>query len=240
VTEVIQAKEIKPRLEILLAEADVVNADLASRLRQISRWLKDTKPGSLTKKRELMFFLRELIEDVEIWLALEELEPVDKQSALSELTPTERYWFTFLFPTWLTQYDPNFDIWKKKLMAGEFEATDRPFLNLLSEQIQKSLGSVLLRYICDLSMATDLIISSSDSKLLCVQLTISDDRLTSDKKEDWLNTVQRWRIQRALFLSYNPRRKTGSQLDVITEVGNYLLEECDSLPDSCYIEYSLS
>jgi len=102
VTEVIPAKEIKPRLEILIAEADVVNPNLANRLRQISRWLKDTKPGSLTKKRELMFFLRELIEDVEIWLALEEVEPLDKQLALSELTPTERYWFTFLFPTWLT------------------------------------------------------------------------------------------------------------------------------------------
>ncbi len=125
-------------------------------------------------------------------------------------------------------------------MAGKFEATDRPVLNLLSNQIKNSLGSVLLRYICDLSMATDLMLSSSDGKLLCVQLTTSDDRLTVDKKEDWLKTVQRWRIQRALFLSYNPRRNTGSQLDVIIAVGNYLLEKCESLPDSCYIEYGLS
>lgn len=239
-TEVIQAKEIKPKLEILIAEADAVNVNLATRLRQISRWVKDTKPGSLTKKRELMFLLRELIEDVEIWLALEELEPLDKQEALKELTTTERYWFTFLFPAWFTKYDPNFDTWKKKLMAGKFEAQDSPFLNLLSNQIRKSLGSVLLRYICDLSMATDLIISSSDSKPLCVQLTTGDDRLTADKKKDWLNTVQRWRIQRALFLSYNPKSKTGSKLDVITKVRNYLLRECDSLPDSCYIERSLS
>lgn len=172
-------------------------------------------------------------------MALEELEPLDKQEALKELTTTERYWFTFLFSAWFTQYDPNFDTWKKKLMAGEFEAQDRLFLNLLSDQIKKSLGSVLLRYICDLSMATDLLISSN-SKPLCVQLTTSNDRLTADKKEDWLNTVQRWRIQRALFLSYNPIRKTGSQLDVITEVRNHLLRECDFLPDSCYIERSLS
>ena len=101
--EKLQAKDIKSRLDSLIAEADTVNIALASRLRQIKSWIKNTKPGSLSKKRELIFFLRELIEDVEILLALQELDPINFEVALKELTPTERYWFTDLFPKWFKQ-----------------------------------------------------------------------------------------------------------------------------------------
>jgi len=49
-TEVIQVKDINPKLESLIAKVDVVNANLKKRLRQISRWSK-TQNLPLTEKR---------------------------------------------------------------------------------------------------------------------------------------------------------------------------------------------
>jgi hypothetical protein len=72
--EKLQAKDIKPRLDALIREAQTVNTALASRLRQIRTWVKNTKPGSLMKKKELLSFLIQLIEDVEFWLDLSQLE----------------------------------------------------------------------------------------------------------------------------------------------------------------------
>ncbi len=200
----LQAKDIKPKLDSLIAEAEIVNSDLAVRLRQIKTWIKDTKPGSLTNKRELMFFLRELIEDVEIWLALSELDPTYYQLALKQLTPTERYWFTDLFPKWFGRPDSKLLIWKGKLKARNYKDKDRETLNILSDKVKKHEGSVVLRYICDYSMATDLIVSGILEKILCVQLTISNESLLDEKKDKWKDTMEYWVIERALFLSYNP------------------------------------
>ncbi|MGL4883123.1 MAG: hypothetical protein ACRC8K_19000 [Waterburya sp.] len=237
--ERLQAKDIKPRLNSLIAEAETVNQSLASRLRQISRWVKDTKPGSLMKKKELLFFLIELIEDVEFWLDLSQLESEEYKLLINELNPTDRYWYTTLFPQWFEQYDPKFTTWKQKLMAGEFQAKDSQFLNLLSDNLKKRGGSVLWRYICDLSMATDLIVSSMGDKPLCVQLTVTNDSLLDTKKTNWKTTVQQWKIARAYFLSYNPVTRTGNELEIINRLCNYILDKAQILPDNCYIEDSI-
>ena len=234
--EKLQAKDIKSRLDSLIAEADTVNIALASRLRQIKSWVKNTKPGSLSKKRELIFFLRELIEDVEILLALQELDPINFEVALKELTPTERYWFTDLFPKWFKQFDPKLSIWKKELMAGNFESKDRRILNILSDLVKKRGGSISLRYIFDFSMATDLIVSGILEKPLSVQLTITNEYLLDDKKSKWKDTLKYWNIKRGIFISYNPVSKTGSELDVIQRLSAYILDKANTLPNTCYIE----
>ncbi len=235
----LQAKDIKPRLNSLIVEAEKVNVALASRLRQIRSWVKNTKPGSLMKKKELLFFLIELIEDVEFWLDLAQLETEELELFINELNPTDRYWYTTLFPRWFGQYDPKFSTWKKKLMAGEFQAKDSQFLKQLSDNIKQRGGSVLLRYISDLSMATDLIVSGMGDKPLCVQLTVTNDSLLDTKKTNWKNTVQQWKIKRAFFLSYNPVSSTGSELEIIDRLCNYILDKAQTLPDNCYIEDSI-
>ncbi len=201
--EKLQAKQIKPKLDDLIAEAQTVNDDLAHRLKIIRSWIKTTRPGALTKKSELMFFLRELIEDVETWLALAELQESDRALALSLLTPTERYWLTDLFPKWFARADSKLSTWKKELMAGNFESKDRRVLNILSNIVSRGGGSVSLRYIGDFSMATDLIVSGSLEKPLCVQLTITNEYLLPTKKSKWKDTLKYWDIQRAIFISYN-------------------------------------
>lgn len=234
--EKLQAKEIKQRLDNLITEAETVNNDLASRLKLIRSWIKKIKPGALTKKSELMFFLRQLIEDVDQWLALAELKDSDRALALSTLTPSERYWLTDLFPKWFSKADPKLSIWKQELMAGSFESKDGRVLNILSDIVKKRGGSVVLRYIADFSMATDLIANGVLEKPLSVQLTITNEYLLDDKKRKWKDTLKYWNIERAIFISYNPGNKRGSELDVIHRLSSYLLESTNNLPNSCYIE----
>ena len=237
--EKLQAKDIKPRLNSLIAEAETVSNALVLRLRQIRSWVKNTKPGSLMKKKELLFFLIELIEDVEFWLDLSQLETDEFELFINELNPTDRYWYTTLFPLWFEQHDSKFSTWKKKLMAGEFQAKDSQFLKLLSDNIKKRGGSVLLRYICDLSMATDLIVSGMGDKPLCVQLTVTNVSLLETIKSYWKTTVQQWKIERAYFLSYNPVSRTTRELEIISRLCNYILDKAQTLPDNCYIEDSI-
>ena len=237
--EKLQAKDINPRLNDLILEAENVSTALASRLRQIRSWVKNTKPGSLMKKKELLFFLRELIDDVEFWLELVQLETEEYEEFIEELNPSDRYWYTKLFPQWFGQYDPKFSTWKKKLMAGEFEAKDSQLLKQVSDNIKQRGGSVLLRYISDLSMATDLIVSGQGDRPLCVQLTVTNDSLLDTKKANWKATVQQWKIERALFLSYNPVSRTRSEQETIDRLCNYILDKVLTLPDRCYIEDSI-
>ena len=239
-TEKLQAKDIKPRLNSLIAQAESVNTDLSSRLRQIRSWVKNTKPGSLMKKKELLFFLRELIDDVEFWLLLVQLETEELELFINELNPTDRYWYTTLFPRWFAQYDPKFSTWKKKLMAGEFHFKDGQLLKQVSDNVKSSGGSVLLRYISDLSMATDLIVSGKGDKPLCVQLTVTNDSLLDTKKANWKTTVQEWNIERAFFLSYNPVSRTRSEGETIDRLCNYILDKAQTLPDNCYIVDSIN
>ena len=124
-----QAQEIKDQLNSLISEAYPVDPSLAIRLDEIYRWVKDVKPGALTNKKFVMAFLLQLVSDSEVWLAVKSL-PSDaaQQAAFELMTPAERYWYSYLFPKWLSETDRKFHIWKKKLMAGDFyPADDRLF-----------------------------------------------------------------------------------------------------------------
>jgi hypothetical protein len=50
----INANEIKIEFDRIIIQADTTDPQLAQRLRQLSRWIKNKKPGLLTKKRLLI------------------------------------------------------------------------------------------------------------------------------------------------------------------------------------------
>lgn len=100
-----QAKEVKEKLKFLISEASPIDPSLAKRLHEISRWIKDTKDGSLNTKKIVMAFLLEVIEDSEVWLQLKLQSPEDQQSSLEQITPPARYWYSYLFPRWLNEPD---------------------------------------------------------------------------------------------------------------------------------------
>lgn len=86
-------------------------------------------------------------------------------------------------------------------------------------------------------MATDLIASGTLKIPLCVQLTTLSTRLSVDKKARWELTLRYWKIQRALFISFNPMRDGTLRDGTLLE--SRILQESDHLPASCYIEIEI-
>lgn len=228
----IQAKDIEPELKRLIAEATPVEPGLAGRLDEMRRWIKAKKPGQLMSKRHVMDFLVELYVDAKVWLDLKALEPEARQACVDQMTPAEQYWYTELFPRWFNEPDPKLSIWKQKLMAGESDQEDKGLIDNLCNCIDERQGSSWACYILDLSMATDLIASGILKTPLCVQLTTLSNPLSVDKKARWELTLRYWKIQRALFVSFNPTRDR-------SVLENRILQESDHLPASCYTEIEI-
>lgn len=90
-------------------------------------------------------------------------------------------------------------------MAGEFNQEDAKLIGSIANNIKSCGGTIVLRYIADLSMATDIIVSSTQESPLCIQLTSVSEEFYQEKFNDWENTLIFWAIDRGLFLSYNPR-----------------------------------
>jgi hypothetical protein len=229
----LQAKDIKERLKSLIQEASTIEPNLARRLEQINRWIKNIKVGSLTAKRILYLFLLQIIDDSEALLSVKCLPLDEQQAAYSALNPTLRYWYQDLFPQWLSQNDPKFYIWRQKLMAG-FVQHDQPLLESIADTINKRGGTVVIRYVADLSMATDIIVSSSHEKPLCIQLTSLSHEYSQQKFNHWQNTLCFWEIERGLFLSFNP-----GATDFINQIANVVLYNSNNLPTDIYLELSL-
>ncbi|MBD2440061.1 hypothetical protein [Nostoc sp. FACHB-110] len=230
-----QAKDTKQQLRLLIQEASVIAPDLAKRLEEINRWVKDVKPGSLTAKRFVILFLQQMLQDAEVWLKLKSLpSEEEQQSALTALNPTLQYWYSYLFPKWLRENDPKFYIWRQKLMAGEFNQEDAKLINPIANNIKNRGGTIVQRYIADLSMATDIIVSSRQEKPLCIQLTSVSEEFSQEKFDDWENTLILWTIDRGLFLSYNPRAT-----DLVNQIVNILLYNSDNLTIGSYLNFNL-
>ncbi len=225
--------EIKAQLKSLMKEASSIEPCLAKRLDEINRWVKDIKPGSLTAKKFVMAFLLEVIRDADVWLKLKSLSSPELQdSAFEQMTPTERYWYGYLFPQWLNSNDPKFYIWKQKLMSCEFSQTDDDILNSIAQTIESRGGTVWRRYIADFSMATDLIVSYRQRKPLCLQVTSVSNDYAQKKYENWQNTLQMWVIDRGLFLSYNPGKP-----DFLDQLVTITLHNSDFLPLGRYLKF---
>ncbi|MFP5269819.1 hypothetical protein [Coleofasciculus sp.] len=225
--------EIKAQLKSLMKEASLIEPCLAKRLDEINRWVKDIKPGSLTAKKFVMAFLLEVIQDAKVWLAIKALSsPELQESAFEQMTPTERYWYHYLFPKWLNSNDPKFYIWKQKLMSSELTQADDDILKSIAQTIVSRGGTVWRCYITDFSMATDLIVSYRQRKPLCLQVTSVSNDYSQKKYENWQNTLQMWVIDRGLFLSYNPGKP-----DFLEQLVTITLHNSDFLPLGRYLKF---
>lgn len=232
-----QAQDIKQTLKSLIKEASTIDPSLAKRLEQIDRWVKDVKSGSLNgnTKRFLRLFLEQIIKDSQIWLDIQALSSQEEQEVYyTKMTATEKYWFRELFAKWLKENDPKFIIWRQKLMAGDFRQEDADLLNSVVNSIEVRGGTVIKRYIADLSMATDIIVSSRQDKALCIQLTSLANKYSQEKSDSWENTLRFWAIERGLFLNYNPGKN-----DFINKIVNLSLHNSDNLKSRIYLKFSL-
>lgn len=228
-------QQIKEQLKLLIEEASTIDPSLAIRLNQINNWIKDVKPGTLMSKRFVLLFLQQFIRDTEIRLDIKRLtSEVERQDVYELMTPPERYWYGELFPRWLSENDPKFHIWRKKLMSGEFNQEDEKLINLIADVIKLNGGQALQRYIIDLSMASDIIVSSLQEQPLCIQLTSQSQEFTQAKSDDWENTLISWGIARGLFLSFNP-----GESDFINQIVNLALENSDNLKSGIYQKINL-
>ena len=99
--------EIRFDLVKLIQDSQDTYPKLAVRLREMSRWIADKKDGKLGNKRHVTLFLQELINDARFWLELQLMLEEDKNTVLSSLSPTELYWYNYLFPKWIYEEDPK-------------------------------------------------------------------------------------------------------------------------------------
>ncbi|WP_017295842.1 hypothetical protein [Geminocystis herdmanii] len=227
-----QGKEVKQHLDLLTCEAQKICPDLTNKLQEINLWIKDKKNGLLTSKKFVSAFLIQLIQDSYVWLELKKLSSSEAQKqAYEQMKATERYWYSILFPQWLRSKDAKLYIWKKKLMAGEYEANDEILIQVLSQKINQKGGVIFQRYIADFSMATDIIVSHSQNQSLCVQLTTVDDKYVSDKYKKWQETLEFWEINRGLFSNYNPADK-----HYLDRIVNLALYNSNNLSDGKYLK----
>ncbi|WP_315789665.1 hypothetical protein [Fischerella sp. JS2] len=232
-----QAQDIKQTLKSLIQEASAIDPSLAKRLEQINRWVKDVKSGSLNgnTKRFLRLFLEQIIKDSQIWLDIQALGSQEEQEVYyAKMTATEKYWFRELFAKWLKENDPKFVVWRGKLKAGKFCQQDADLLNSVVNSIEVRGGTVIKRYIADLSMATDIIVSSRQEKALCIQLTSLANKYSQEKSDTWEKTLRFWAVERGLFLSYNP-----SKNEFINQIVNLSLHNSDNLKTNIYLKFSL-
>ncbi|ABG51590.1 conserved hypothetical protein [Trichodesmium erythraeum IMS101] len=227
-----QAREIEPKLKQLSRLAWSTEPALAQRLDEVRRWIKDIRPGSLTQKRLLVGFLLELIKDGEFWLKLQSLTNEERQIFLQHLPSPITYWYESLFPKWFNKNDHKFYIWKQKLRSGEFNQKDAQLIESIARQIKSRDGFVVHRYIADLSMATDVIVSSNTGKPLCVQLTTISGEFCNYKYKEWKDTLQQWKIRRGIFVSYNP-----SQDRSVIQLVNLILHNSKHLKEAKYIKF---
>ncbi|MBD2667424.1 hypothetical protein B6N60_00345 [Richelia sinica FACHB-800] len=223
-------QEIKEQLKLLIEATSTIDPRLAIRLNQIHNWIKDLKPGKLISKRFVILFLLEILTDADAWIKFQSLpSDIEKQSALDTLSPTLKYWYGDLFPRWLNQEDKKFYMWRRELMAGNFNQEDAPLIDSISKMIKQDDGTVVKRYIADLSMATDIIVSGSQNKPLCVQVTSLAEEFLPDKFTHWQDTLIFWQIERGLFLSYNPKHQ-----DFVNQIVKTALDNSNHLNSGSY------
>ena len=71
---------------------------------------------------------------------------------------------------------------------------DEDLLERISNNIKSRGGYVVRRYIVDLSMTTDIIVSKRDEKPLCIQITSLADEHYQHKSHNWENVLKYWEI----------------------------------------------
>ncbi|MEH1814660.1 MAG: hypothetical protein V7K26_30830 [Nostoc sp.] len=222
--------EIRADLNKLIEESRSIFPKLASRLDEVRRWIANKKSGLLKRKPHVLQFLEELLSDATFWFKTQLMPEDDRKVEFAQLTPTEQYWYEFLFTRWINEPDPKMPIWKKKLMGGEFKGDDKSFVNKICQEIEFLGGNTSNSYIADLSMATDFIASGSRNLPLCVQITTVNDTHSRNKEREWQLTLKYWGIRRAMFVSFNPRLTQVNQ-----KIGQSVFQRSDLTQGNCYL-----
>jgi hypothetical protein len=214
----IPASKIKQQLDAVIIQAETKEPLLAKRLKEFKSWISPKKDGLLNSKRHALGFLKELIDDCNFWLIIQPLSKTDRAELFDglDISPAKRYWYEILLPAWFHERDPHSPIWKQKIMSGEFQNSDDQTISQLNDAIMDQGGSAVWRYILDLSMATDLLVTGSTQQALCIQLTSITDPWLEDKSQKWSKTLRHWKIPRGLLLSYSKVNANYSGLAKIT------------------------
>lgn len=226
--------EIRADLNKLIEESQSIFPKLSSRLDEVRRWIADKKSGLLKSKPHVLQFLEELLSDATFWFEAQLLPEEDRNALFAQLTTTEQYWYKILFTNWIDERDPKMPTWKKNLMAGEFKGNDKSFIDKVCQEIESLGGNTINSYIADLSMATDFIASGSRNLPLCVQITTLNDIHSQKKQREWQSTLTHWGINRAVFVSFNPRLPQVEQ-----RIGQSVFQHSDQLQGNCYFVYSI-
>lgn len=241
----LQANEIKPRLQLLKKKALLIEPKLAARIKEIGITLSKYKNELIDKKRFLIDFLNEFYYDLETYLytiqPLLKLSPAEREKFRQQknISVTEYYWYTVILPNWLSQEDPKFSYWIEKLIQEEYTGSDEDLIFNLTKTINsRTDGSASNRYILDLSMATDLLVSHVPSTLepVFVQLTgisnLRDGQLNPDflnKQQRWNNTISCWGIKRALLVAHDAQVNSPNNLLKLADV---MLKESSDRPNN--------
>lgn len=225
------AHTIREDLNYLILQSESVDSNLAKRLKEIQQWIGKKKDGFLNSRPYVLDFLEELLRDSRFWLIIKPLSLIDRQEIYQarSISVARQYWLEVLFPAWINERDHHFPVWKQKMMSGEFQSADDTTIKQMMAAISSQNGSVMRRYILDLSMATDLLIARQSS--LCIQLTSVTGRHLTEKQRKWQATLTYWQIRRGLLLSYSMMNPDYQKLARIA------LQESDSLPMERYNVY---
>jgi hypothetical protein len=222
----ISPQDVEPTLRRLISEAEKLEPALADRLREINKWIKDKPPGLLMRKKVLLNFLTEIVFDAELWLGFSEMTSEEQEIERNNLSAVEQFWYFTLFPRWLSEPDPKLPKWKQEILKDTCERADEVQIGQLASSIEYLGGQAYRKMILDFSMATDLMVSGFLNQVLCVQLTISAQQNTEEKVFRWRETLNYWKIQRALFMSFDP---CGQYRDS-RKLAQLLIDQSDKLP----------
>lgn len=201
----INAKDIPLLLKNKSEEAAVIKPTLSKALQEIYDFfeLEKSTIGRLRRNESLANFLVEIIKDSDILIKMSYLNQEQRQYILSQFNSAERYWLEQLFPRWLNQLDGKSHIWLEEIKSGQFVKMDHVVMNQVTKELLARNVSCACRFICDLSMATDLI-ASDNQYYICIQLTSSQSDATLENKvERWSRTLDYWYIGRGLFVRYS-------------------------------------
>lgn len=232
----LHANEIKPRLKELRKKALSIEPNLATRINKIGTTVFKYKNELIDKKQFLIEFLNEFYYDIQTYLSLPK-EKIQEFYQQKNISLTEYYWYSLVLSNWLTKEDPKFSYWIEKLLLEEYKGNDQNLILALTQKINtRTDGSASHRYILDLSMATDLLVSHVPSQLqpVFVQLTgiptFRDGQLNPDfikKQQRWDSTLSYWCIKRALLVAHNSEVNRPDNLLILTDA---ILKESSARP----------
>lgn len=230
----LQANEIKPRLQLLKKKALLIEPKLAARINEIGTTLSTYKNEILDKKRFLIGFLNEFYYDIQTYIY--DIKPIlnlpqgeiDNFCQQKNISVTEYHWYSVILPNWLSQKDPKFSDWIENLIEEEYSGSDEDLIIAITKTINaRTDGSASNRYILDLSMATDLLVSHVPSTFepVFVQLTgtaiLRDGQRNPDflkKQQKWNHTLSCWGIRRALLVSHDAQVNIPNNLLKLADV----------------------